>query len=71
MLELLNYIPPDVAAFIPAAIIGIFVAFPMFTILRRTGKSLWWLILCFFPPIIGMVIVIYILAYTRWPKPTA
>jgi hypothetical protein len=63
-----QYMPPELAQFLPVVILGLLALFPMSAILRRTGKSLWWLILCFFPPIFGVIILLYILAYTRWSK---
>lgn len=42
---------------------------PVFLILRRTGKSLWWATLIAIP-IFGFVIVLWVLALSRWqPEP--
>jgi hypothetical protein len=68
MLSYFEYIPYDLRQFIPTIILGLIVLPPMFIILRRTGKSLWWLVLCSFPPILGLLVVLYILAFSRWPK---
>jgi hypothetical protein len=36
-------------------------------LLKRTGRSLWWLILAFTPPVLGMIVLLCILAFCRWP----
>jgi len=42
---------------------------PAVLLCRRTGKSLWLTLLCIFPfgPA-GLIIVLWILAYSDWPR---
>ena len=39
---------------------------PTFFILRKAGKSLWWGVLVAIP-MLGFVILLWILAFSRWP----
>jgi len=54
---------------LPLLVLTIFFAIPLYRILKRTGKSRWWTILSIIPfPIFGGVVVLWIIAYGRWPK---
>ncbi len=39
---------------------------PALSICKRVGKTRWWAALVVFPPLIGLVIFLFILAYSRW-----
>lgn len=64
----LEYVPYNLRPFIPSIIIGVVVLPPLLSLLRRTGKNYWWAILCFIPPIAGIPIALYVVAFGRWPK---
>jgi uncharacterized membrane protein YhaH (DUF805 family) len=54
----------NIVIFVPVIFVPI-----LFT-LRRTGKSLWWSALCFVP-LIGFIVALYVIAFSRWPKENA
>ena len=41
--------------------------YPMALILARTGKSKWWSAICIFP-LWGIIVVAWIVAFSRWPS---
>ena len=52
--------------FVPLALWTLVLAIPLFFILRRVGKSRWWVLMALFP-IVGGTILIWIIAFSRWP----
>jgi hypothetical protein len=40
--------------------------FPALSICKRVGKTRWWAAPVVFPPLIGLIIFLLILAYSRW-----
>jgi len=50
------------------ALSAIITAIPLYIILKRTGRSRWWIILVVFFSTLGGIIVLWILAFGRWPK---
>ena len=52
--------------FVPLALWTIVLAIPLFFMLRRVGKSRWWVLMALFP-IVGGTILIWIIAFSRWP----
>jgi hypothetical protein len=57
---------PDVMQFVPLIAWYIITAVPTYMIIRRTGKSPW-LTLFLVIPLAGFVILLWTLAYARWP----
>jgi len=55
---------------IPVVLWHIVIFVPVLFILRRTGKSPWWLAPCFVP-FVGLVVTLYVVAFSRWPKENA
>ncbi len=51
---------------VPLLTIVAITVIPTWALLRRTGKSLAWLLLLILP--LGAIIVMWILAFSRWPK---
>jgi len=50
------------------ALSAIITAIPLFIILQRTGRSRWWIILVVLLSTLGGIILLWILAFGRWPK---
>jgi ABC-type multidrug transport system permease subunit len=44
-------------------------AIPAGLVLKRTGHSIWWALLCFIP--IAALIGLWVLALTRWTPPSS
>jgi ABC-type multidrug transport system permease subunit len=44
-------------------------AIPAGLVLKRTGHSIWWALLCFVP--IAALIGLWVLALTRWTPPSS
>jgi hypothetical protein len=57
---------PDLMQFVPLIVWYILTVIPVYIIIRRTGKPKW-LAIFLVLPIAGFAIVIWTLAYTRWP----
>jgi hypothetical protein len=55
-----------IAQFIPAAIWIILSIIPAIKLLGRLGKSRWWAAITLVP-VLGIVILLWIVAYSRWP----
>ena len=51
---------------IPLASWTLALAIPLFFILNRVGKSRWWILIALFP-IVGGTILIWIIAFCKWP----
>jgi uncharacterized membrane protein YhaH (DUF805 family) len=52
--------------FVPLAVWYLITGIPAFLILRRTSLSAWWALFIVIP-IVGAVIVLWIVALRRWP----
>ena len=46
---------------------ALLLAFPLFFVLRRTGKSQWWVLLALFP-ILGGAALVWVIAFSAWPR---
>ena len=55
---------------IPLALWTLVLAIPLFFMLKRVGKSRWWILMALFP-IVGGTILIWILAFSKWPTDQA
>ena len=55
----------NLTQFIPLYLITALYIVPAFQLLRRTGKSWWWAILLIWP-IVGLIILLWVVAFTRW-----
>jgi len=55
--------------FLPLAVWYVVTGVPAFVILRRTGLSRWWALFIIIP-IVGAVIVLWIVALRQWPERT-
>ena len=62
---------PEYVQFIPLLLWTIIIFVPCLFILQRTGMSRWWSVLCFVPPFLGFLALLYIVAFSRWPKENA
>ena len=51
---------------IPMMVITVALAIPLFQMLRRTGKSMWWLLWVLLP-FLGCIILLWIVAFSGWP----
>ena len=51
---------------VPIAIWTLALAIPLFFILRRIGKSYWWLLIAL-APIFGGTVLLWIIAFSKWP----
>ena len=50
----------------PIIIVTIALLIPTVRVLRRMGKSRWWVLFALVP-IFGIIVLMWILAYSRWP----
>jgi hypothetical protein len=57
---------PDFMQFVPLIVWYVVTVIPVYMIIRRTGKPTW-LALFRVIPLAGFVILIWTLAYARWP----
>lgn len=57
----------SLAQFIPILFWTILLFVPLFALLRKTGQSFWWLLLLLLP-ILGGIILLWIIAFARWPN---
>jgi len=48
---------------------GLLVVIPAMRLLQRVGMSRAWALLSFFPPWLGLVVLVWIVAFSTW-KPT-
>lgn len=51
------------------ALVEALFAIPAGLVLKRTGHSMWWALLCFVP--IAALVGLWVLALTRWTPPQA
>ena len=51
---------------LPFAIWLVVVLIPAISICKRVGKTPWWAVLAVIPPFLGLIIFLYIIAYSRW-----
>ena len=51
---------------LPLTLWTLALAIPLFFILGRAGKSRWWILMALFP-IVGGTILIWVIAFSRWP----
>jgi len=56
----------ELAQFLPLAVWYVITGIPGFRIIRRTGLSAWWALFLIIQAF-GAVIVLWIVAYRRWP----
>lgn len=54
-----------------ALIVTVLMMIPLWRIMRRTGRDPWLSLLFFAIPPVGMLIMVGILAYGRWPSEAA
>ena len=54
----------DPSFFIKVTVVEALFAIPAGLILKRTGHSMWWALLCFIP--IAALFGLWVLAFTRW-----
>jgi hypothetical protein len=60
-------LPIAPSLFIEMTVIEALFAIPAGLILKRTGHSTWWALLCFVP--IAALFGLWVLAFTRWTPP--
>ncbi len=66
--KLANELPGIIVRLAFYLILVVAIMIPSWRILRRTGLSPWWSLLAFVP--VGFVVVLWLIAYRRWPKGT-
>ncbi|MES2295164.1 MAG: hypothetical protein V4527_17835 [Pseudomonadota bacterium] len=59
----------DPSFMIKIAVVEALFAIPAGLVLKRTGHSIWWALLCFIP--IAALVGLWVLALTRWTPPSA
>jgi hypothetical protein len=60
-------LPIDPSFFIKITVVEALFAIPAGLILKRTGHSMWWALLCFIP--VAALFGLWVLAFTRWTPP--
>jgi hypothetical protein len=60
--------PLDPSFFIKVTVVEALFAIPAGLILKRTGHSMWWALLCFIP--VAALFGLWVLAFTRWTPPS-
>lgn len=55
---------------VPALVWTALLAVPLAFILRRTGMSRWWLLMAIVP-MIGALVLLWLVAFARWPRDSA
>jgi hypothetical protein len=58
----------DPGFLIKAMAVAALFAIPAGLVLKRTGHSMWWALLCFIP--IAALAGLWVLAFTRWTPPS-
>ena len=53
---------------IKVAVAAALFAIPAGLVLKRTGHSMWWALLCFIP--VAALVGLWVLAFTRWTPPS-
>lgn len=56
----------EFAQLLPMIIVTVLLLIPTVRVLARTGKSRWWALFVLLP-IFGVIVLMWILAYSRWP----
>ncbi len=56
----------ELLSVVPLALWTLALAIPLFFILKRVGKSRWWILITLFP-IVGGTVLIWIIAFSKWP----
>ena len=51
---------------LPFALWLVIILIPAISICKRVGKTRWWAVLAIVPPFLGLIIFLYIIAYSRW-----
>jgi uncharacterized membrane protein YhaH (DUF805 family) len=51
---------------LPTIVLAVLLVIPTVRVLARTGKSRWWALFALFP-FLGIIVLMWILAYSRWP----
>ena len=51
---------------LPFAIWLVIILIPAISICKRVGKTRWWAVFAVLPPFLGLIIFLYIIAYSRW-----
>ncbi len=59
--------PLSVGTMMPQFILLVLFAVPLFFIIRRLGLSYWWMLVVVLP-VLGGLILLWILAFIAWPK---
>jgi uncharacterized membrane protein YhaH (DUF805 family) len=54
--------------FVPLMVIMLVLVVPFVRILRRAGRSGWWVLLLFIP-VFGWLILPWVIAFMRWERP--
>jgi hypothetical protein len=54
---------------IPSVLMGLLVIVPAMRLLKRVGLSRAWALLSFFPPWLGLVVMVWVIAFSSW-KPS-
>ena len=57
----------DLLSLAPMLLLMLLIVVPLFYIVARTGKSLWWAAGALVP-LIGFVVVLWVLAFGNWPN---
>ncbi len=52
--------------FVPSVLIGFLVVIPATRLLKRVGMSRAWALLSFFPPWLGLVVLVWVVAFSSW-----
>lgn len=56
----------DIMQLLPIVVFGVLLVIPTVRVLARMGKSRWWALFALVP-IFGIIVLMWILAYSRWP----
>jgi hypothetical protein len=65
---LANELPGIIARLIFYIVLVVATIIPSWRIFRRAGLSPWWSLFSFIPA--GMIVILWIVAYRKWPKVT-
>jgi len=52
--------------FVPTVLMGFLVVIPAMRLLKRAGMSRAWALLSFFPPWLGLVVLVWVVAFSSW-----
>ena len=58
--------PGVITSLLPLVVWSIIPLIPAISICRRTGKTRWWAVLAVLPPFLGLIIFLFVFAYSRW-----